>query len=102
MQKKSALTAALTGEPAPAAGPGPAAPKPAVPLPDNYAFPCLLHAPDDGSGELGSIQEGLESLGIKGYTVVGSAPTNTLLPNGRPLVSISCTAAVLWSGSRIA
>jgi len=85
MQKKSALTAALSGEPA-AAAPATAAHKPALALPDNYAFPCLLHAPDDGSAPLGAIQEGLESLGIKQYTVVGSAPTNTLLPNGTPLV----------------
>lgn len=54
---------------------------------DNYAFPCLHYAPDDGTPvpELSELVDGLEAIDIKSYTVVGSAPTNTSLPNGTPL-----------------
>ncbi|KAI8466821.1 MAG: ATP-grasp domain-containing protein [Monoraphidium minutum] len=83
--KKSALTAALSGAPAPAV-----APKPASifrPVLDNYAFPCLHHAPDDGTPvpDLSELVDGLEAIDLKSYTVVGSAPTRTSLPNGTPL-----------------
>ena len=89
--KKSALTAALnTG--------APAAPVPLQkpqssfrPVLDNYAFPCLQHAPDDGTPvpDLSELVDGLESIDLKSYTVVGSAPTRTSLPNGTPLVSMA-------------
>jgi hypothetical protein len=87
-QKKSALTAALSGAPA---APVPAAKPPSAfrPVLDNYAFPCLQHAPDDGTPvpDLSELVDGLESIDLKSYTVVGSAPTRTSLPNGTPLVS---------------
>lgn len=88
--KKSALTAALSGAPAAPT----AVPKPQTsfrPVLDNYAFPCLQHAPDDGTPlpEISDLVEGLESIDLKSYTVVGSAPTRTSLPNGTPLVSES-------------
>lgn len=86
--KKSALTAALSGAPAPSAAP-PKPPSMFKPLLDNYAFPCLVHAPDDGTPvpDVTELADGLESINLKEYTVVGSAPTNVTLPNGTPLVS---------------
>lgn len=92
MQKKSALTAALSGaqQPAPAPAATVAAPL-ANPNEDHYAFPCLLHAPDDG---LATVEEGIEAMDLGHVTVVGSAPTNVLLPNGTPLVG-SCTRSCI-------
>ncbi|GBF94434.1 hypothetical protein Rsub_07248 [Raphidocelis subcapitata] len=87
-KKASALTAALSGAPAPAsAGAPPRAPGLFKPLLDNYAFPCLVHAPDDGTAvpDASELADGLESIDLKSYTVVGSAPTRTSLPNGTPL-----------------
>jgi len=94
--KKSLLSAALSGQPAAAPGaPGSGgvatATKPGLfkPLLDNYAFPCLVHAPDDGTPvpDASDLADGLEAIDLKHYTVVGSAPTRTSLPNGTPLVS---------------
>lgn len=86
-QKKSALTAALSGAPA---APVALQAKPQAsfrPVLDNYAFPCLQHAPDDGTSvpDLSELVDGLDSIDLKSYTVVGSAPTRTSLPNGTPL-----------------
>lgn len=83
--KKSALTAALSG------APGQAAPAPPPPGPklgglgNLAAFPCLEHAPDDGTPlPVDELAGGLESLDLGKVTVVGSLPTNTTL-NGRQL-----------------
>jgi hypothetical protein len=94
MQKKSALTAALSGaqQPAPAPAATVAAPL-ANPNEDHYAFPCLLHAHDDG---LATVEEGIEAMDLGHVTVVGSAPTNVLLPNGTPLVG-SCNRSCIMA-----
>lgn len=86
MQKKSALTAALSGAPAAPAGVAP--PKhPSLIKPQDNPFPCLVHAPDDGTPvpDASELIEGLESIDLKQVTIVGSAPTRTSLPNGTPL-----------------
>jgi hypothetical protein len=87
-KKASALTAALSGAPAAPAAAAPARAPLFKPLLDNYAFPCLIHAPDDGTAvpDASELADGLESIDLKAYTVVGSAPTRTSLPNGTPLV----------------
>ncbi len=86
MSKRSALTAALSGAPAPAV-PLKASASSLLP-PDNYAFPCLLCAPDDGtSTSVDSLSDAIEAVDLKTVTIVGSAPTNTVLPNGKELVS---------------
>jgi hypothetical protein len=80
MQKRSALTAALSG--APAAAPQPT-PKPAAPSqsstvsPDAYAYPCLAFATEDGSPRISedTVEEIAQDLGS--ITIVGSAPTST-------------------------
>lgn len=84
-KKASALTAALSGAPATGGAPPKPPGGPSKPL-DNYAFPCLLDAPDDGTEIDGELAEGVDALALRHSTVVGSAPTNTLLPNGTPLV----------------
>lgn len=81
--KKSLLSAALSGAPTPTT--------PAVPptvglsgLGSLEAFPCLLHAPDDGTA-LDGLVGGIESMDLSKVHVVGSVPTNTMLPNGKQL-----------------
>jgi hypothetical protein len=88
-KKTSLLSAALSGQPAaPAASAAPPKPSLFKPLLDNYAFPCLVHAPDDGTPvpDVSELADGLDSIDLKEFTVVGSAPTRTSLPNGTPLV----------------
>lgn len=82
--KKSALTAALSGVPTSSA---PSVPSTALlGLGSLDAFPCLAHAPDDGSSVDG-LAEGVEALDLSKVQLVGSVPTNTTAPNGRQLVS---------------
>jgi hypothetical protein len=85
-KKASALTAALSG--APVAAPPPAPSSKSGGSRSLSVFPCLAYAPDDGSElpDLSELTDGLDALEVKGYTVVGSAPTRTSLPNGTPLV----------------
>jgi hypothetical protein len=84
-KKVSALSAALSG--APVAAPPPPASSTGASR-SLAVFPCLACAPDDGSDlpDLSELADGLDGLAVKGYTVVGSAPTRTSLPNGTPLV----------------
>jgi hypothetical protein len=89
---KSALTAALSGAPAPANAPKPPTPAGSGRSLDPFVFPCLLHAPDDPSDALGSGADGLadaiSSIDLKSVHAVGSVPTNIMMPNGTPLVSL--------------
>lgn len=85
MSKKSALTAALSGAPPPETSKYSAAPKALAGLGNLDAFPCLFHAPDDGTA-LETLAEGIDSIDISKVHVVGSVPTNTLAPNGKQLV----------------
>lgn len=89
--KKSLLSAALSGAPTPAVAPPPPAP---AGLGSLEAFPCLLHAPDDGTS-LEGLTEGINSIDLSRVQIVGSVPTNTTLPNGRQLVG---TLPVPWMG----
>ena len=86
MQKRSALTAALSGAPAPAVPPAPAAAGGTTHL-DPQAFPCIAYA-DVVDGKLEDIVEALGDLDLSSIAIVGSAPTSVLM-NGVTLVS--CT-----------
>lgn len=92
MPPKGLLSAALSGAPGAAAPPAPpAAPTLFRPVVDNYAFPCLAHAPDDGTPvpSMSEVVDGLEGLNLGSFKdlVVGSAPTaRASLPDGTPLV----------------
>jgi hypothetical protein len=78
---KSALTAALHGG-APAA---PAeAPKASKYSLDPAVFPCLLCA--KGEEPLEDIIGQIEKIDLSTFKPAGSLPTNTVLPNGTPLV----------------
>lgn len=93
--KKSLLSAALSGAPAPVA----IAPAPVVTssFGNLAAFPCLLHAPDDGTPlNIDTIAEGIDSIDIKKVHVVGSLPTNTSLPDGRQLVREMSLGLLIW------
>ena len=83
MQKRSALTAALSGAPAaPAAAPAAKAPAHATGVSlDNYAFPCLAFATEDGSPRMSedTVEDIVQDL--SSITIVGSAPTSTSLGN---------------------
>lgn len=93
MSKKSALTAALSGASAPASSaPSSGNFKGLAGLGNLDAFPCLFHAPDDGTA-VETLAEGIESIDLSKINVVGSVPTNTLAPNGRQLVGPSCFSA---------
>ena len=86
MSKKSALTAALSGAPTPAITiPASSGTKGFAGLGSLEAFPCLFHAPDDGTA-LNTLAEGIDSIDLSKVHVVGSVPTNTLAPNGKQLV----------------
>eukprot|EP00775_Hariotina_reticulata_P008709 gene8709-8890_t len=82
--KKSLLSAALSGAPAPAAVA--AAPVVTAFSGNLAAFPCLVCAPDDGTPlNLDAIAEGIDSIDLNKVQIVGSLPTNTSLPDGRQL-----------------
>lgn len=82
MQKKSALTAALSGAPAAAAS----ATIPGSTL-DPAVFPCIPYA-DVVDGKVGPadvVADELAGLDLSRIAIVGSAPTNVFL-DGVPLV----------------
>lgn len=89
--KKSALSAALAGGPAPAVPAPPTAPasKTSTTL-DPVAFPCIEYAGViDGTiteDQLVALEGQLHNLDVTDVSIVGSAPTNVLL-DGVPLVS---------------
>ena len=96
---KSALTAALHGG-APAA---PAeAPKGGKYALDPAVFPCLLSA--KGEEPLEELIGQIEKIDLSTFKPAGSLPTNTVLPNGTPLVSralarwVACARA--WQNAR--
>ncbi|MEW5318059.1 MAG: hypothetical protein WDW38_009312 [Sanguina aurantia] len=80
MQKKSALTAALSGAPAPAAASAPASRKTFL---DPAAFPCVAHAAEHEGVAMqphqafATLHEEFEQMDIATIPV-GSAPTNIL------------------------
>jgi hypothetical protein len=83
--KKSALTAALAGG-APAPAPVPRPGLGGLANPD--AFPCLQHAPEpEGASAVDALAGDIQSIDIKSVSIVGSVPTNTILPSGKQLVS---------------
>ena len=83
MTKPSALTAALNGA-LNGATVVPTLPSPKPPLPrpsikalaDDYAFPCLAFATEDGQPRTG-VEAGEEGAEPSRITIVGSAPTST-------------------------
>ena len=83
---KSALTAALSGAPAAAAGPPNPSSAAVGGLGSLDAFPCLLCAPDDGSPLPDALADGISSIDLSKVQIVGSLPTRTSLPNGTQLV----------------
>ncbi len=97
--KKSALSAALAGGPAPAVPAPPTAPasKRSTTL-DPVAFPCIEYAGViDGTiseDQLGALEGQLQNLELQTVSIVGSAPTNVLL-DGVPLVSSNAGMVVI-------
>lgn len=83
---KSALTASLAG-----GAPAPAPPPVKKSTLDHAAFPCIPYA-DELDG-VTTLEDELQDLNLDAnFVIVGSAPTNLIMPDGTSLVS--CPAEV--------
>lgn len=83
MKKASALTAALSGAPAPGGADAKVSVKPAGNKLDNAAFPCLAYAREGAAQE--AVTEAMGGLDLSSVVIVGSAPTR-IEANGMNLV----------------
>lgn len=84
MQKRSALTAALSGRPDAEAAPTPVLTKKL----DPGSFPCIQE------NEAAPPEQAFETLSLGHATPVGSVPTAGLLPNGSAAVATRTPAVI--------